>query len=598
MNRLEELFVEKHSSLRAILEEAFHEDVELAAWREQARDPKLLLERWASGLRFPEDSAIALSGVGDGSHIKAVLEAMPESGMVFCAEADPERFKAFLRTSVAEELLADPRVALGTGPLDERFFESLRSFPVMDFEHAEPVVFAPLFNEAESYYSEFFTEFARRLDVCRKLVGTLISKSGLWQGNSIRNLPTLARSPDPMEFFGAFDGVPMIMAGAGPSLDESLDFLRWAQDRAVIVAGNSSIRALVNGGVRPHFVLAADPNRTTDSGFEGVELGDTILICPFMVYPAVVERFGENVIAWAKGNELASYFRNAAGVQQLAHVTEHGTVSACAFDIALIFGCSSLHFVGQDLAVRSDGRLHNSDSFYRDEGKDVTNVEKCRWVEGNTVDKVPVEEKLFVYLKTFEMMARAYAKEMQPLKRGGLVLYNHSRLGAKVEHMPYLDFDQAKQRLDRFSSSSFRQKWKRVQRTLSRYMIGWGKIESLYLELQGYLESICSLALRHAMALELGESDQETARAAKSELLDLIKANPNFEAIMDSGQLQMELYVYNRTRLLKSRKKEGAQSVEHEALKDYFWAVAEGSYQTLAAFEGSLLAKAKTEELR
>ncbi|MBD5781686.1 motility associated factor glycosyltransferase family protein [Pelagicoccus sp. NFK12] len=561
----------------------------VAAWKESTADVAAVLARWLSGKRFPHDSAIAVSGVGDGSHLEALLELLPAEALVFCAEADPERFKSFLGMPSAEALLKDPRMVFGVGALDDSFFNALATERVVDFTNAEPLIFAPLFNLNESYYEQFFLQFVRQLEMWRKLFGTNLTKSGLWQGNSFRNFHSLMRAPDPIEFGDAFKGLPMIMAGAGPSLDESLDFLRWAQDRAVIVAGNSSIRALVNAGVRPHFVLAADPYPTTDSGFEGVDLGETVLLCSFMVYPAVVQRFGDRIAAWAYNNKVATYFRRVAGRDRIAHVTEQGTISACAFDIAMILGCSSLFFVGQDLAARLDGAMHAADSFYTDKGAaDRIALEKCRWMPGNTIEKVPVEEKLFVYLKTFEQLSRIYGKELQIKNRETLRIYNLSRLGARIEHMPYRDFEAAKTLIEPLGVGGVAAGWKATQAKLAESRAGWGRVGKALREFRAYVEEICSHSLKHALALEQGDLPLEVAEAEKAKVDAFIASKPDFEEILRDGQLKMELYVHARAIAKQSRVVDmQSEKSRAEKVKEYFWAVAEGSYQVLAAIDAA-----------
>lgn len=561
-------------------------------WQLETDDASALLDRWLEGFTFRPDTAVALSGIGDGMHLKTLLERLPQSSLVFCAEESVARFRQFLSSPLAVEILKDERVFFGVGELDDSFFKSLASYAVLDIQNAEPLIFAPLFCEAEAYYERFFLEFARHIDVYRKLYGTSLTKAGLWQRNSFANLPSLIAAPDITTLLESFKGVPLVMAGAGPSLDESLDFLRWAKDRAVIVAGNSSIRALVHAGIQPHFVLAADPNPTTDRGFDGVELGETVLVCPFLVYPSVVKRFGGRVAAWGRGNTLATYFRHISGVDKLAHVTEQGTVSACAFDLALILGSPAVFFVGQDFAARADGRMHASDSFYLDEGTDRVVTDDCRWCPGNTIETVPVEEKLFVYLKTFEQLARIYSKELKLYGDKGMGVFNLSRLGAKVQNMPYLDFEKAKPVLDSFRSGSIDKGWNRVQAMLSNYSIDQERTVEALRDLKKYTETICSFALKWALKLETSVSEVEFAEveSAKSELESLMASRPEYAEILRDGQLKMELYIYHKARKMRlARHTKPPREVQLEIWAGYFWAVAEGSYHVLASLDGSQL---------
>ncbi|MDQ8201534.1 6-hydroxymethylpterin diphosphokinase MptE-like protein [Pelagicoccus sp. SDUM812003] len=577
-------FRERHIHLTDRVSEATADSEELAPWKARCLDPEALLDRWIRGLNLQADAAVAVSGVGDGSHLRKLLEILPEGGMVFCAEANARRFNAFLATDLAAELMTDRRLLFGVGEIDDMFFRTLASFEIVSYASAEPLIFAPLYQEDEAFYARFFLEFARNVEMWRKMYGTNLSQSGFWQRNTFLNLRRLIVSPDPIEFQGCFEGLPLIMAGAGPSLDESLEFIKSMQDRAVVVAGNSSFRALRRAGVDPHFVLAADPNPSTDLGFHGAEIGRSLLLCPFMVYPEVPKRFGDRISAWSFGNPVASYLRKQSGRDREAFVTEQGTVSACAFDLAVILGCRTVFFAGQDLAARSDGQMHASDSFYADQGSDRTTLEGCRWLPGNTLEKVPVEAKLFVYLKTFVELARAYSKELKLNDGKGLTLYNISRLGAKVEGMPYLSLREASEVMQRFPAGGSEKAWKQVEAILLRHRVGWGKIGRTLSELQDYVSRTLELSLEAAMAIELEKIDLETAKQRKRSLEEATTAREDFLKILMEGQLKRELHIHERAKALMTRLGAGS---ELEQLGSYFWAVAEGAFHLASSIEMS-----------
>lgn len=552
----------------------------LESWRDRSVSADSLLERWLSGLELKEDMAIALSGVGDGSHVAFLLERLPPGCAVFCGEPEVSRFKRFLNTDGAASILSDARVFVGVGEMDHSFFASMALFPVLEVRDAQPLIFAPLFNEQEAYYSELFLQFARQLDYWRKLFGTNVVSSGLWQRNTLRNLETLLPAPDLSALSGAFAGVPMVVASAGPSLDESLDFIRWAQRRAVVVAVNSSFQALRNAGIDPHFVLAADPNESTDRGFAKADLGRALLVCPFLVYPKVATRFAGRAITWSASSELVSFLRQRLGQEPGALVAEQGTVSACAFDLARIFGCPTVYFAGQDLAARADGQTHASDSFYTDQGANRTNVDKCRWLPGNTLETVPVEEKLYVYLKTFEEMARRHG--------GSLKLVNLSRLGARIEGVPYRELKKARGALSSVSASKVEKGWKRARAQCGRTWLSWEQARGELQGLRDYAQAVCSLALRGALRLEtqaaFTEEERRRAEQTREELERLLQSDARYRVLLEGGQLKRELLDYRRQRRALERDAT-AENADCEILKAYFWALAEGAYHLLAGLE-------------
>ncbi len=579
MSRAREAFASRFPGLgQRVSQTASVEDK--VDWPRRTEDPEALLVRWISGLDLEPDTALVLSGVGEGSHLAALRKELPEGCCVYCAEPNEQRFSRFLDTPLAEDILVDERFFFGVGKLDNEFFAGMANFPVLRIQNVDSIIFAPLFAEDEDYYSTFFIQFARQFDYRRKLFGTNVVYSGLWLGNTLRNVRTLMPAPDVEALRGAFAGVPMIVASAGPSLDEALDFLRWAQGRAIVVAVNSSFQALRNAGVDPHFVLAADPHKTTDLGFSKVDLGRALLVCPFMVYPKVAQRFFGRALTWSTSSDLVVYLRSRLGLPNGAFVTEEGTVSACAFDLAQLWGCPSIYFAGQDLAALPDGRTHATDSFYTDTDANRTAVEKCRWLPGATQAKVPVEEKLFVYLKTFEKMAKAFGDE--------LALRNLSRLGARIEGIPYQSIDDARCELARKSGYDVETRWERAAAVCAKPAVVYSRVEEEVSSFRRYVERCCQAALSNALALEgideISESLLAEAREREDCLQRQLDRHPSYRILLESGQMKFERFEHEKAARKIAREEQGLKR-EHALLLSENWAIAEGAYALLVSLE-------------
>lgn len=551
--------------------------IRYAEFQKRSSDWVALLERWLDGIEIKEDQAIVLSGFGDGSHVRALLKHLPLSSHVFVIEASIAGFSDVCRNYNLTDLLEDPRFYLGIGTLDQDCFHSLCRFPTLEVLGADPVIFAPIFNLAPEYYSSGFVEFARSLDYWRKLYGTTVTASGKWQNNTLDNMDVLVRAPDLSVFEGAFSGSSMIVASAGPSLDESLDLIRKHSGEAVIVAVNSSYRALRNAGIVPHFVIAADPYEHTDKGFEGVDCSETVLICPFIVYPKVVRRFVGKVVTWSALNVLVSYLRRKAGLAIGSQVLEMGTVSACAFDVAEMFGCERVLFLGQDLAFRDDGQMHASDSFYSDIGANQFTSQNFRRMPGNTSPTVKVEEKLYVYLKVFESIAKER-------KGGGAEYCNASRLGARIEGIPYRSLEEA----DSWIGANQANIGKAFEHVSSQLVGNEHVRQVTFAELEAmrvFAEELCRKALSGAVAIELELSSSEPEKKGGDELLisattyneevqALLQSQPSYVEILNDGALKYEIVLYKRA--IKTI--EGDEDLESRKIMEYLWAIAEGSF--------------------
>ena len=88
----------------------------------------------------------------------------------------------------------------------------------------------------------------------------------------MKTFPTWLSLQTSGEMKGEFPDIPFVLVGAGPSLDESIDFLKSVQDKAIIVTSNSPYRKLINSRIRPHLVVTADPMPPTLAGFQNISL--------------------------------------------------------------------------------------------------------------------------------------------------------------------------------------------------------------------------------------------------------------------------------------------------------------------------------------
>jgi len=552
-------------------------------------DARRIAARWLSGRRIRQGALLAVSGCGDGVHLRTLLSVLPAGARVFAVEASPERWRGVLEQVDLTDLLADPRLLVGTGTIDDPLFEAVTGLVATEITDIEPWIFAPGYNLAPEYYARFFTEFARCIDVRRKLEGTRIADAALWQANSFANLEVLADAPELPALAGVFRGRPMVLVSAGPSLDESLEFLRAASRVAVIAAVNSSYRAVRRAGIVPHLVLAADPREFTARGFAGVPVDGTHLVTTPIVHPDVPRMFTGRTFIWSGANELFLELRRRLKLPAGIRIVEQGTVSACAIDLAIILGCDRVCLVGQDLAIRADGRSHAEDTFYTDLNANRADTEECRRLPGNTLPEVLVESKLFIYLKTFEQLA---------VHRPQLKFINTSRLGARIEGMPYLPLDQALAWLGTRSTSGASEALAKRHAAGATHALGAERVRAVFGPTGIFARDILRLALRAAALAEplvtdtMREDEQSAvqfapALAAVDALRAHAAAHPDDYAVLEAGRARLELF---KARAMENKFPPGAGATLRRFLADreYAWAMAEGAWFLLNQLDAFL----------
>ena len=546
------------------------------------KNPARLIDRWASNLNLVPESLYSLSGMGDGSHVKYLLENSGTGINLMVVEKDPALLRETFARFDLSELLANDRFLLGTGEPNEHFFTPIQGAALTGVAEVNSIVFSPLHMCDEFYYDKVRNELARQYLVIRPLMEVNVRTATNLQENTLKNLPHMIASPDIGELAGKFKDIPFILIGAGPSLDESIDFLREMQDKAIIVSSNSPFRKLINNGIRPHLVVTADPLKTTLAGFKNVKLDHIPLACPFSAYPEIVERFSGRIISWCTFNPIVKALRDQRNEPEGTAIMEQGTVSGCVLDISRVLGCKKVMFIGQDMCVRDDGRYYTDDSFYADTGNHYFSKDKGQRLPGNTQDKVLVEPRLFVYLKTFEQFI---AKKDESVEYRNL-----ARTGARIEGAPYINFEEATNWVGESNSKPFDSQLSDLLQKQEKNT----DLKRLFDPIKKYTSDILELSLSGAVEIEMlpekykdiNYSDNKNLKKFLLQGADvnkLVDSNQTLWHVLLEGRTKRELVIYQRLLREIIFKNKTWESVQKN--KEYFWALSEGSHWLLSTLE-------------
>lgn len=174
--------------------------------------------------------------------------------------------------------------------------------------------------------------------------------------NIFRNAPYWEEAFDLGQWKGAFQGVPAIYAGAGPSLQKSLPILRELGDKALLLAGGSAITALGKQGVYPHLTYAFDPNQEEFTRLAFQSCFDAPLIYAGRTAPDIFHghRGPLGYFVTRTGGGIEEWFEKELGIKNqkvLEELSEEAlSVTTIALMTAVYMGCNPIILVGVDLA--------------------------------------------------------------------------------------------------------------------------------------------------------------------------------------------------------------------------------------------------------
>ena len=201
--------------------------------------------------------------------------------------------------------------------------------------------------------------------------------AGKYLLNTLTNLPTIASEGNAAALADLFSGIPAIVIGAGPSLDNNLLAIRGLQDRAVLVAVDTAVRPLLAAGIRPHLVVSVDPSEANARHLNDLsDAHDLWFVGEGSLTPSVFPQFKERTFIYKVSNHdpwpwLAEHGADCAKLQTW------GSVLTTAFDVAVRAGCDPIVFAGSDLAY-TDGLQYCRNTVYEpDWSRFPTNAERA-----------------------------------------------------------------------------------------------------------------------------------------------------------------------------------------------------------------------------
>ncbi len=323
-------------------------------------DPVTEAARFIAGIEPGHFNLFIVFGFGFAYHLTELLERISGDAVVLVLEQSAAMIRSAIAHRDLSTLLADERLHILVDPTEDGLADILRgksTYRVSFLTHRGSFQIAP------SYYSNLHRIAKSYLSAKEVNIATLAKFERTWGANIARNAGMFVDNPGAGAFYGKFEGLPAIVAAAGPSLSDSIGFIRANADRAVVIAVDTSYGILKKHGIEPHFCVSVDPQLINARYFEGDTGGRTVLVADPTVHPSVFRLFrGRRALA-GMAFPMLKWIEEATGPKgELAY---GGSVSTNAYDFARRLGVSSVVLVGQDLAFT--GGLAHARGSYLDE---------------------------------------------------------------------------------------------------------------------------------------------------------------------------------------------------------------------------------------
>ncbi len=119
-----------------------------------------------------------------------------------------------------------------------------------------------------------------------------------WIDNFTTNLKHVQGGYGVSSMQNVLKNVPCIIVGSGPTLDRNIKYLREVRNRACIISCDSTVKALLDHGVKPHLILSTDSKGKVKEFFSGLDVKEFSFILDTFSHPSCCEALEGAKIYW------------------------------------------------------------------------------------------------------------------------------------------------------------------------------------------------------------------------------------------------------------------------------------------------------------
>ena len=322
------------------------------------RDPVREATRLAASVP-DETRCVILFGFGFGYLAEALVarfapHAVPgteQTISIIALEADPDILELARGTRDLADLFSNPCFSILV-PGDEAALPDL----VGNLNHPPCILKnAALVKHKSRWYGEqekLIELLGRR---ARTNKATKAKFARRWIRNTVKNADLAWQLPGIRELKEVFEGLPALLVAAGPSLDKYRHLLPALRERCLVVCVDTALRACLDAGCTPDFVLAVDPQYWNARHLDHVNTAECTLVSELALWPALWRLPWKTCYLYSSQFPLGSWLESR--VDTKGPLAAGGSVATSAWDFCRYLGCRDIHVLGLDLAYPA-GRTH------------------------------------------------------------------------------------------------------------------------------------------------------------------------------------------------------------------------------------------------
>lgn len=240
----------------------------------------------------------------------------------------------------------------------------------------EPIIYFNPVLKTIDQYKKIETDCYENLRKKAININTAKRFSRDWTKNFLKNSMHYAINKGVSPLINILEGkIPVTVIGAGSSVDEKLDILKSLSEISIMICVDTALIPLTKAGVNIDYVVSSDSQsinslyithsdilkENNKNNKENIERNNPFLVCLPIIYPKLINKYKGKIafssIPFALVKDIDSFSEHKI------EIGSGGTVSALAFELAVLLNPSEIFLVGTDFCY-SYGKLHCQNSLF------------------------------------------------------------------------------------------------------------------------------------------------------------------------------------------------------------------------------------------
>lgn len=376
-------------------------------------DDRAMVDTWFENQeKIKYQEVLVVFGLSNFAGVKKLLENVSDNNLVLLYEPDKNIFCEIIKYIDISDVIINKNSILCIEGLNDRNLEIFAQTAIT-YERINKIRYFYMWNYEKLYRDskkKVISKFMEKIEYRYIERNTLFCFSKRLVQNKCKSCFDAINQYSVNQLIKVLNpkirekNFPAIIVSAGPSLDKNVDLLRGVQDKAFIIAVDTSVKTLLNREIRPHVVVSVDSAKDLIL-FEHPEFSQVpMILCDQSNIDICKVHSGKRFYFKTNDSYMADLYKEYTS-EEMIMLESGGSVANDAFSFAIMAGFKNIIMIGQDLAYPNNQR-HAMDAYGK--GEKMEDGKEYYEVEDIYGGKVLTEKNMDTYRIWFENKIMLY----------------------------------------------------------------------------------------------------------------------------------------------------------------------------------------------